>query len=292
AERAHQLSQEALELGVPLSTSVYNSLLGCGISPNEETLSSCLRSVSVWGGGKLLQELALQIVSEFRKLGIQPGLSAYYYLLCLFCKEKSRDKLNPKEATDTNFFITAMGVCSDHLQIIKTLELSGAGDRLAQAWSQLVIFGHAKKIRLVENLLSAMANCYQYQGTFYFSKARSTHVNLCADTSDQADPVWEAVEKAIQLLKSEEAAGVPARPQALADVAVKAATVGKQGIAAAAVSYLAECGFEEAVTASQQVLSVMLNRPEPEVQTLLDNEPAALASSLHPAALAVAQSYH
>lgn len=60
----------------------------------------------------------------------------------------------------------------------------------------------------------------------------------------------------------------------------------------AAVSYLAECGFEEAVTASQQVLSVMLNRPEAEVQALLDNEPESLASSLHPAALAVAQAYH
>lgn len=29
AERAHMLAQEALEKGIPLSTEVYNSLLGC-----------------------------------------------------------------------------------------------------------------------------------------------------------------------------------------------------------------------------------------------------------------------
>ncbi|XP_026765066.2 protein PTCD3 homolog, mitochondrial [Galleria mellonella] len=432
AERAYVLTQEAKDNGIKLSTSVYNSLLGCigflkegtalrtetlksllvemeeqGISPNNETLTSCLRSISAWGGGKMLQQLALQIVAEFKKLGIEPGLSAYYYLLCLFCKERGprvdilsgilndlekRESLEPKEPTDTNFFITAMGVCSDHLQdinlaerlhallmkddnyklvgdaykesiyyrhfvtvacrhapferttqlldmlvpnvyvpeptvmeeIIKTLEVGGAGDRLAQVWSQLVVFGIAKRAKLVERLLSAMCSCYQYQENEVKEKMRaaaadvlrysqlaedkeetkdlrsptqklsattlSNIIELCSDTQDKSDPNWDTVSEALQKLRRSEAVGVPNKPQVLADVAQKAATVGKAGIAAVAVTYLAECGFEEAISASTQVLGVMLNRPQEEVKQLLQERQGL--DSLHPSALAIADAYH
>lgn len=434
AERAHLLAQEAIEKGIPLSTNVYNSLLGCigflregvvlriealkdllmkmneqGLSPNEETLTACLKSVSVWGGGKPLQQLALQIIAEFKQLGIQPGLSAYFYLLCLFCKERgpridilssilndleNRESLEAKEATDTNFFITAMSVCSDHLQdinmaervhallmkddnyklagdaykesiyyrhyvtiacrhapfektiqlldtlvpnvyvpepsvmeeIIRTLEVGGAGDKLAQAWSQLIIFGHAKRTRLVEKLLNAMCSCYPYQDEEIKQKIRSAAadilrfdeqseedaekkdlrtpvkklsanavaniIELCSDSKEKSDPVWDSVDTAIQKLQREEASGVPSNPQTIADAAQKAIAVGKQGIAAAAVTYLAESGFEEAMSASVQVLSLMLNRPEEEVHLLLkEQQPEQLANTLHPSALAVAEAY-
>ncbi|KAJ8725153.1 hypothetical protein PYW07_016111 [Mythimna separata] len=433
AERAHMLTMEVKEKGIPLSTGVYNSLIGCvgflregttlrvealrsllaemheqGISPNDETLSACLRSLSAWGGGKILQQMALSIVAEFRRLDIQPGLAAYYYLLCLFCKERGprfdilstiineleqKEHLEAKEPADTNFFITAMGVCSDHLQnitmaerlhallmkgdnyklvgdaykesiyyrhyvtvacrhasfektlelldtlvpnvyvpepsvmeeIIKTLEVGGAGDRLAQAWSQLVVFGHSKRARLVERLLDAMVNTYPGQEEEVKSKMRAAAadmlsfgqmtpeekemkdirspvqklsatavcniIEMCSDTQDKADPLWKSVEVALQRLRKEEAAGVPARPQALADVAKKAAAVGLPGIAATAVTYLAECGFEEAMAASVHVLGTMLNRPEQEVEELLSQGQSALVSSLHPAAMAVAEAY-
>ncbi|KAM3968051.1 small ribosomal subunit protein mS39 [Aphomia sociella] len=432
AERAYMLIQEAKENGIQLSTCVYNSLLGCigflkegtalrtetlkslltemqeqGISPNKETLSACLRSISTWGSSKILQQLALQVVAEFKQLGIQPGLSAYYYLLCLFCKERGprndiltgilnelekRDRLEPQEPTDTNFFITAMGVCSDHLQdinmaerlhallmkgdnyklvgdaykesiyyrhfvtvacrhapleratqlldmlvpnvyvpeptvmeeIIKTLEVGGAGDRLAQAWSQLVVFGIAKRAKLVERLLNAMCNCYQYQDNEVKEKMRaaaadilrynqltqdqeqskelrsptqklsatalSNIIELCSDAQEKTDPSWDTVSEALQKLKRSEAIGVPNKPQVLADVAQKAATVGKAGIASLAVTYLAECGFEEAMTASTQVLGVMLNRSQEEVQQLLQERQGL--ESLHPSALAIADAYN
>ncbi|KAJ0179470.1 hypothetical protein K1T71_005182 [Dendrolimus kikuchii] len=434
AERAHMLAQEAIEQGIQLSTSVYNSLLACvgflregvvlriealkellmkmneqGLTPNEETLTSCLKSISAWGGGRPLQQFALQIIAEFKQLGIQPGLSAYYYLLCLFCKERgprvdilspilndleNRQKLDAREPTDTNFFITAMSVCSDHLQdinmaervhallmkddnyklvgdaykesiyyrhyvtvacrhapfekttqlldtivpniyvpepsvmeeIIKTLEVGGAGDRLAQAWSQLIVFGHAKRTKLIERLVSAMCTCYPYQDEEIKTKMRSAAadilrfdenveeqadkkdlrspvkklsanaisniIELCSDTIDKADPIWDSVEAGIQKLQREEASGVPTNPQAIVDVAQKAAALGKQGIAAAAVTYLAECGFEESTSASVQVLSIMLNRPAEEVEALLqEQQPDPLTSSLHPSAAAVAEAY-
>ncbi|CAG9091060.1 unnamed protein product [Plutella xylostella] len=374
AERAHMLAQEAIEKGLVLSTDVYNSLLSCvgflkegttmrtealkatlaemhkhGISPNQGTLTACLRSVSAWGGGRALQQLALQLLAEFKQIGIQPGLSAYYYMLCLFCKERgpkvdilstiladleSRETLTAVEPTDTNFFITAMGVCSDHLQdinmaerlhtllmkgdnyklvgdaykesiyyrhyvtvacrqapfekttelldtlvpnvyvpeptvfeeIIKTLELGGAGARLAAAWSQLVIFGHAKRVRLVERLLQAMCSCYQYQDDEVKAKTRAAAadilsfgqltdeeiaqkrdqrtpqaqlsaqaltniIQLCSDVTDKADPHWEAVSEAAQRLRKE-AVGVPTDPSVLSSVAQATAAKGKPGIAA------------------------------------------------------------
>ncbi|KAG7305494.1 hypothetical protein JYU34_009563 [Plutella xylostella] len=388
AERAHMLAQEAIEKGLVLSTDVYNSLLSCvgflkegttmrtealkatlaemhkhGISPNQGTLTACLRSVSAWGGGRALQQLALQLLAEFRQIGIQPGLSAYYYMLCLFCKERgpkvdilstiladleSRETLTAVEPTDTNFFITAMGVCSDHLQdvnmaerlhtllmkgdnyklvgdaykesiyyrhyvtvacrqapfekttelldtlvpnvyvpeptvfeeIIKTLELGGAGARLAAAWSQLVIFGHAKRVRLVERLLQAMCSCYQYQDDEVKAKTRAAAadilsfgqltdeeiaqkrdqrtpqaqlsaqaltniIQLCSDVTDKADPSWEAVSEAAQRLRKE-AVGVPTDPAALAAAAQATAQKGKPGIAAA-VSEAAQRLSKEAV---------------------------------------------
>ncbi|XP_075972245.1 small ribosomal subunit protein mS39 [Anticarsia gemmatalis] len=437
AERAHSLTLEAIEKGIPLSTSVYNSLISCvgylregtalriealktllnqmneqGLTPNKETLSACLRSLSVWGGGSTLQQLALQVLAEFRQLGIQPGLSAYYFLLCLFCKERGprydllstmindleqRESLEAEELFDTHFFITAMGVCSDHLQdinlaerlhallmkgdnyklvgdaykesiyyrhyvtvacrhapyektlelldtlvpniyvpeptvmeeIIKTLELGGAGDRLAQAWSQLVVFGHAKRVRLVERLVAAMTSCYQYQDEEVKGKMRAAAIDILNfgqaaeetdETKERRTPVeklsatavcniiemcaegpagaehearWDAVSGALQRLRREEAAGVPAAPGALAQVAVKAAQAGKHGIAANAVTYLAECGFDEAVPASVQVLGAILNRPEQEVEQMLTNQQqASLSASLHPSALAVAEAYN
>ncbi|CAH2062952.1 unnamed protein product, partial [Iphiclides podalirius] len=433
AERAHALANEALDNGIPLSTNAFNSLLTCvgflkegtvlrieamkslltqmneqGLSPNQGTLVSCLRSLSAWGGGKNLQQIALQILAEFKQLGIQPGLSAYYYLLCLFCKERGpqidilssilndlekRDTLEPKDATDTNFFITAMGVCSDHLQdvalaerlhkllmkdenyklvgdaykesiyyrhyitvtcrhapfektlelldtlipniyvpepsvmeeIIKVLELGGAGDRLAQAWSQLVVFGHANRTRLVERLLNAFCNCYQYQDDEVKAKIRAAAadilkfgqlaeereeagerrspiqklsataltniIELCADAGAE-EGGWERAEQALARLRGERAAGVPARPQVLAELAPRAAAAGKPALAATAVAYLVDCGFDEALTASVQTLALMLNRSEEEVETLLREDRSKLAGALHPSALVLAEAYH
>lgn len=57
-------------------------------------------------------------------------------------------------------------------------------------------------------------------------------IELCSDTTDKADPNWKSVDEALRRLRREEAAGVPARPQALAEVAQKAATIGLPGIAA------------------------------------------------------------
>ncbi|XP_041972653.1 protein PTCD3 homolog, mitochondrial-like [Aricia agestis] len=431
AERAHVLAKEAIEKGIPLSTSVYNSLLGCvgflkegtvlriealksllgemnqqGFTPNKETLNSCLSSISLWGSGKPLQTVALQILAEFRQLNIQPTLSSYYYLLCIFCKERGprvdiltpilndlekRESLEATDATDTNFFITAMGVCSNHLQdvslaerlhallmkddnyklvgdaykesiyyrhlvtvtcrfapfdkamqlldilipnvyvpepsvmeeIIKTLELNGCGERLVGAWSQLVVFGLAPRTRLVERLLTAVTTVYAGQDDETKTKIRAMAADivkfdqikeekdqnddkrtpspklsataltnileLCSDTTDKDDPNWEMVENVVHKLRSEQTIGVPSNPQAIADVAEKAATVGLPSLASLAVTYLAECGFEEAGPASERALGVLLNRPPDEVRAILEQK---ASPALHPDAMQIVDAYH
>ncbi|XP_047545960.1 protein PTCD3 homolog, mitochondrial [Vanessa atalanta] len=432
AERAYALTQEAKEKGIPLSTSVYNSLLGCigflkegvslriealkgllvemdeqGLSPNSETLTACLKSLSAWGGGKTLQGVALQTVAEFRQLGIEPSLSAYYYLLCLFCKDQGpkidiltniiadlekRESLEPTEAMDTNFFITAMGVCSNHLQdinlaerlhallmkddnyklvgdaykesiyyrhfvtvacrfapferttqlldtlipniyvpepsvmeeILKALELQGAGARLAAAWRELLVFGHAARARLVERLLRALSCCYHDQDDEVKEKmqtvaadilkygelaeereeredrrsptqklsarALSDVLELCADA--RCDAAWVAVGAALRRLRADAAEPAPAARAALAALAPRAARHAHHALAATTVSYLAECGFEEAIPASIETLSVILNRTTEEVGKLLEENKSSLTTSLQPAALEIAQAYH
>lgn len=58
------------------------------------------------------------------------------------------------------------------------------------------------------------------------------------------------------------------------------------------MTYLAECGFEEAVAASVQVLGTILNRSEQEVEQMLTQKKVDFAATLQPSALALAEAYN
>lgn len=64
-------------------------------------------------------------------------------------------------------------------------------------------------------------------------------IDMCSDAKDKADPGWQTVNAALQKLGREEAAGVPAKPQVLADVAQKAVAIGQPAIAAVSCCF---CG--------------------------------------------------
>lgn len=433
AERAHQLEQEASEKGITLSTSTYNMILASigflyegtalrveqlesklrhmvdqGVSPNSGTLTACLKSLSAWGSSRILQDKALQLIADFKSMGIQPGLAAYHYVLCIFCKERgprvdiltsilrdleSRPSLKAEHPTDTQFFITAMAICNNHLEdmtlaekvhsilmkgdnyklvgdaykesiyyrhlvtvackraplektlqlldelvpnvyvpepsvmekIIDTLEVGGVGDRLAQAWSQLVVFGLARRTSLVEKVLSAMCNCYQFQDAEVKQKMRAAAldvlkyvkeseeelefkdirsppnrlsasalcnvIDLCSSDAEGSDECWSMIKDALQRLHSGEATGAPTTPGTLATVATRAASVGQNSVASAAVAYLAEYGFEEASTASVEVLSTILNRSQDEVLEMLRQPRAEFAANLNTSCLAIVDTY-
>lgn len=64
-----------------------------GVEPNLGTFNAILETLSAIGNIKQAKTLCLQTFSEFKKLGIEPSLASYYFLLITFCKDStSRNK--------------------------------------------------------------------------------------------------------------------------------------------------------------------------------------------------------
>ncbi|KAK7080526.1 Pentacotripeptide-repeat region of PRORP, partial [Halocaridina rubra] len=111
-DRAWQLYQEACEKNIALDTDTYNSLIRIAtylregselrwqlikdilttvaeksVTPNLGTLNSTLEALVHLGGWRQARDLSLQVLSEFRSIGIEPSLSTYYHLLLIHCRE-------------------------------------------------------------------------------------------------------------------------------------------------------------------------------------------------------------
>ncbi|KAM7346077.1 small ribosomal subunit protein mS39 [Cochliomyia hominivorax] len=154
ADRAYALFQEATEKQMQLDTETFNSIISnvnflkenvdqrwelCKdllqqmkqqqLKPNLGTLNSLLECISTFGNYKLARTSALQVLAEFKKLGVEPSLGTFYYVLIIFCRERGPvshvivdilNEINGQEfkiqhPRDTFFFTTAMDVCRNHL---------------------------------------------------------------------------------------------------------------------------------------------------------------------------------
>ncbi|XP_046385763.1 protein PTCD3 homolog, mitochondrial [Ischnura elegans] len=112
---------------------LLREMASSGLKPNIGTMNAVLEVISATGFFPRSREIALQTLSEFHHLGIEPSLASYYYILTIFCRErgpKSRvlvDILNKldgqvieaRDPKDTLFFLTAMEVCRYHLQDVE-----------------------------------------------------------------------------------------------------------------------------------------------------------------------------
>lgn len=153
-DRAWQLYQETREKNLPISTDTYNSLIQVasflkegydlrwklvqdlltsmaneGLEPNLRTLNALLETLSTMSGYKFTKQYVLQALAEFKKLGIEPSLGSWYFVLITFCRERGMKSyilediltyIEGKEFTmrdfkDTYFFVTAMDVARNHL---------------------------------------------------------------------------------------------------------------------------------------------------------------------------------
>uniref|UniRef100_A0A182J6R7 Small ribosomal subunit protein mS39 n=1 Tax=Anopheles atroparvus TaxID=41427 RepID=A0A182J6R7_ANOAO len=153
-EKAWALYQETVEKGIELDTNTFNSLLHIasflkesydkrwdlvcevltamkqqGLRPNLGTLNGTLQTITTIGGYNHPRTYALKTLAEFKKLGIEPSLATWYYMLVIFCRERGpvshvlHDIMNEVEGKaftiqdpkDTFFFVTAMDVCRNHL---------------------------------------------------------------------------------------------------------------------------------------------------------------------------------
>ncbi|KAJ8979588.1 hypothetical protein NQ317_019476 [Molorchus minor] len=156
-ERAYQLFEEAQQKGLILSTNTYNSLINVvnflkenyemrwtfivdlltdmnkvGQKPNLGTLNAVLHALSQMGSGKNAKDSVLKTLREFKDLGIEPSLGSWYYVLITYCKERGpvstilndimpqieNKEHQARDLADTNFFVTAMDICRNHLHDI------------------------------------------------------------------------------------------------------------------------------------------------------------------------------
>ncbi|KAG8231248.1 hypothetical protein J437_LFUL005922 [Ladona fulva] len=122
--------KEGYEARWQFMESLLREMAGRGLKPDLGTLNSILEVLSNMGSYRKAEDLAIQTLAEFHKLGIEPCLASYYYILLTFCKERGPrsnvlvnilDKLNcqalvAKDPKDVFFFVTAMEVCRHHLQ--------------------------------------------------------------------------------------------------------------------------------------------------------------------------------
>ncbi|XP_069955018.1 small ribosomal subunit protein mS39 [Cherax quadricarinatus] len=180
-DRAWQLYQECKEKNIPLDAGTYNSLIRVasflrdsfdlrwqlvkelltsmaesGVSPNLGTLNCTLEALSQVATWRQAKQLSLQVIAEFKSLGIQPCLATYYFLLTIHCRERgpiSRilidilDHIEGKQfeiedPKDTFFFVTAMDVSRNHLQ---SLEVAQRVDKLLHTGNNYCLIGDSFK---------------------------------------------------------------------------------------------------------------------------------------------------
>ncbi|XP_076034430.1 small ribosomal subunit protein mS39 [Oratosquilla oratoria] len=180
-DRAWQTFQEANEKKIPLDTQTYNAIIAMsarlregsdmrweliqellssmeseGFSPNLGTLNSVLEVLSQMGSWRKSREMSLKVLKEFTRLGMEPSLVTYYYLLIIHCRERGPvnhilldilDHIKDKEFTiqhpkDTFFFVTAMDVCRNHLQ---DMSVAQQLDQLLHTGSNYKLIGDSYK---------------------------------------------------------------------------------------------------------------------------------------------------
>jgi pentatricopeptide repeat domain-containing protein 3 len=60
-----------------------------GVAPNLGTLNAVLECLSMLGNPRVAKGLVLTTLSEFKKMGIEPSLGSYFFVLNAFCKEST-----------------------------------------------------------------------------------------------------------------------------------------------------------------------------------------------------------
>lgn len=63
------------------------NMIRLGVKPTVETLNAILSTISRMPIYRMAREKALQIVADFKSIGVMPSLGTYFYLLKTFCKE-------------------------------------------------------------------------------------------------------------------------------------------------------------------------------------------------------------
>lgn len=154
AQKGYALYQTALEKGIPIDVGTFNSVISAAywmerslqprwelitktlqtmassnVKPDLHTLNAVLWIISKMGIYNMATNFCLQTLAEFKKLGVEPSLGSYYYVLATFSKDNCPtsaamvDVLDLVEGrewkaqslADQHFFSSAMAICRHHL---------------------------------------------------------------------------------------------------------------------------------------------------------------------------------
>lgn len=152
-EKAFALYQDAIGKNIDLDVEVFNAIIGRTtflkesaelrwelilnllktmrdqkVDPNLATLNACMVTISMMGG-RNPKDYALKILAEFKRIGIEPSLATWFYMLQTYCKDRGPvshvlvDIMNIiegkefeiKDFRDSSFFVQAMDICRNHI---------------------------------------------------------------------------------------------------------------------------------------------------------------------------------
>lgn len=205
-EKAFALYQEALDKGVELDTVTFNSMISVSnlmkesadlrwdliqeflktmkeknVAPNLGTLNAVLQNISTIGSSKLARGAALRILSEFKRLEIEPSLGSWYFILTTFCKERGpvshvlvdiineiQDKsFEIQDQKDTFFFVTAMDICRNHLndknlakRVDKLLHTANNYNLIGDSYKESVYYRNYMGLMCLSEPLDIFMECY------------------------------------------------------------------------------------------------------------------------------------
>ncbi|KZS11201.1 protein PTCD3 homolog, mitochondrial isoform X1 [Daphnia magna] len=125
--------REDAEHQIRLIDETLRNMVHAGIKPNVRTLNSILESISRIPIYRVAREKSLQVLSDFKSIGVKPSLGSYYFLLKIFCREKGpinnilvgivnrlEYEMPPlQDLHDVAFFAEAMRVCNYHLEDVQ-----------------------------------------------------------------------------------------------------------------------------------------------------------------------------
>ncbi|XP_014661679.1 PREDICTED: protein PTCD3 homolog, mitochondrial-like [Priapulus caudatus] len=180
-EKAYALFREMQDKGFEVDLSTYNAILSIAnflregneqklqlakdlmlqmetqdIRPDLTTINAVLELLSKFGNWKLARGQSLSVLAEMKRLGIEPSLGSYYFVLMTWCKDKGpistilhdimkhidNKDLTIRHLSDLNFFVAAMDVCHSHLC---DMRLAYRVHRLVHRGNNILLLGDSFK---------------------------------------------------------------------------------------------------------------------------------------------------
>ncbi|KAK0076656.1 hypothetical protein PV325_005049 [Microctonus aethiopoides] len=205
-DRTWQLFKEAEEQKIPLCLRTYNHLIStipiikessqdrrellteildkmesANIQPNTGTMNAALKVAASIYQAPIAQDICRSLFTEFKRVGIRPSLTSYYYALIIFYRKGEQisalleeilneiegQEFNISDKIDTHFFILAMDIAANILQNpmigdrIHKLLLTGKNyDFLSEGHKESIYYRHYFMLQVKNQTIDEFVKSY------------------------------------------------------------------------------------------------------------------------------------